>query len=498
VRSEPTSLARAEVRWSTRRVVRNAGIRVSILALAVSFIAGSFIAAAPAQESSPRCVELTRPDRRSRAFIAPADLGARADGDSLLALVNRTPSGVLAADYAPDDLVDLATMRPARAHECVPPRMQCLRADAARAYRALEAAMRAERLRPVVSSAFRGYVVQCATFLGWAQQERGGFCEAVTASALPGHSHHQLGTAIDLFDYEWNSGGNRFREGFGCTPAGLWIAAHAHEHGFVLSYPLHPDYVREGSSCAAIRGAESWIDPRTGYRYEPWHLRYVGVENAARYHAAWRASGPGTDGEITLEQFLRRERGDREELPAPVCDGCNCEECASFASEGPCARPAILLDTNGVAREPSGPPRLIDARLVRTGERVTLEARIEVPQNTMTQPPIATLESGAVFTVGQQGPRLEGPHGRPRERPDLDGAWRLAISPGERGDWPWTAALVGPRRHPIANGVHARIPAPPGELTISIAIDGLTPGTPVRVGLSTRSEVRDVRRLATP
>lgn len=472
------------------RAVRS-GIRISILVIAFAVVTPI-----PAQESA-RCVELTRPDRRARAFVAAQDLVPRVDGSSLLALVNRTPTGVLAPDYAPDDLVDLATMRPARAHECVPPRMQCLRAEAAHAYRRLELAMRAERLRPAVSSAFRGYTVQCATFLGWAAQERGGFCEAVTASALPGHSHHQLGTAIDLFDYEWNNSGNRFREGFGCTPAGLWIAAHAHEHGFVLSYPLHPDYLREGSNCAAIRGAESWIDPRTGYRYEPWHLRYIGVENAARYHAAWRASGVGTAAEITLEQFLRRERGDADEVGAPVCDGCNCEECATFSEEGPCARPAILLDREGAPRAVDRPPRLLGVRLAREGARVILEARVDVPQNTMTQPPIATLQSGAVFTVGQRGPRMEGPFGRPRERPDLDGAWRLAISPGE-AEWPWQAALVGQRRHPSANGFNARIPSPPGELTMSIAIDGLAPGALVRVGLSTRSEVRDVRRLAAP
>src|SRR5690606_35092017 len=220
------------------------------------------------------------------------------DGDDLLARVNRSPAGALPHDYAPRDLVDVETLRPARPSQCVPPRKQCLRAEAAEGYRALAAAMREAGLRPYLFSAFRGYAVQCATFTRWAGRD--GFCDAATASAIPGHSQHQLGTTFDLVTRDWLEGGDRFREGFGCSPGGRWIAAHAHEHGFVLPYPLHPDYRREGSECAGrARGDESRIDPRTGYRYEPWHLRYIGRDNAMRFHRAWLASGPGTPGEIT-------------------------------------------------------------------------------------------------------------------------------------------------------------------------------------------------------
>ena len=52
---------------------------------------------------------------------------------------------------------------------------------------------------------------------------------------------------------------------FAQTPAGQWVAAHAHEYGFVLSYP---DAARE----------------RTCYEFEPWHLRYVGRDVAAEIH----------------------------------------------------------------------------------------------------------------------------------------------------------------------------------------------------------------------
>ena len=432
-------------------------------------------------------------------LLAPEGL---VDGDDLLALVNRSPRGALPHDYAPRDLVDLETMRAARVHQCVPPRKQCLREEAAHAWRALEAAMRAEGLRPYLYSAFRAYQVQCATFLGWAERERGGFCEAVTASALPGHSQHQLGTTLDVFTMDWLEGGDRFREGFGCTPGGRWLAANAHQHGFVLPYPLHADYRREGSECRGHeRGAESRIDPRTGYRYEPWHLRYVGPENAARFHAARLASGPGTPSELTLDAWLSREHGEPEPIRAPVCDGCNCDRCATFASAGedrmPCDRPPLRLDARGHPLAAEGPPSILSAELRREGERTMLHARVSVPDNTLTQPPVVTPRSGAIFARGEREPRLPDRDARAFEA--IEGAWRLAIGFGERQDyWPWHAALASPRRDGTANGHNARMPAPPGELALTIPMEGVLPGTTVRVGLASGGEVRDVSTLRAP
>lgn len=459
-------------------------------------------AGAPAQDLPPRCSGLVQADGRGR-FVSPADLLAPAalvDGDDLLALVNRTPVGALPHDYVPRDLVDLATMQPARAQECVPPRKQCLRAEAARAYAELAAAMHAAGLRPYVSSAFRAYAVQCATFRHWASRARGGFCEAVTASALPGHSQHQLGTAIDLFTRDWLEGGDRFREGFGCTPGGRWIAEHAHEYGFVLPYPLHPDYRREGSDCAGReRGDEARIDPRTGYRYEPWHLRYVGREPAARFRRAWEASGPGTTREITLEQWLHAERGEDAFIDAPVCDGCNCDRCATFATDTrtPCERPPLRFDSRGRPQPAAGPPSLLAAELVRDGARVVLHARVSVPDNTLTQPPIVTPASGAYFVRGERDARLA--RFRSRPFPDREGAWRLAIGFGENEQyWPWRAALAARHRDGTANGHDARLPAPPGELELTIPMEGVLPGTLVRVGLASADAVRDVQRLRAP
>ncbi len=481
------------------RAGRGRGRWARLATLAAAWAALASVAPAQPPQLHPRCGNLVRPDRRGR-FVARADMlhPGSVDGDDLLALVNRTPLGALPHDYAPRDLVDLETMRPARAVQCVPPHMQCLRAEAAAAYQRLADAMRAAGERPFVSSAFRAYHVQCATFSSWAECERGGFCAAATASALPGHSQHQLGTAIDLFTRDWMDGGGRFREGFGCTTGARWMAEHAHEHGFVIPYPLHPDYLREGSDCRTPRGEEGRIDPRTGYRYEPWHLRYVGVENARSFHDAWRASGPGTPAEITLEQWLRAEHGLADAPYAPVCDGCNCDRCATFdgAGGGACRTPALRLDARGRAMRAEAPPSLLEATLAREDGRVVLHARVLVPQNTMTQPPVVTPASGAIFARGEREARLA--DRAPRAFTALDGAWRIAIGFGEEGSWPWHAALASERRDGTSNGSNARLPAPPGELALSIPMEGVAAATVVRVGLASGGEVRDVRRLSAP
>jgi LAS superfamily LD-carboxypeptidase LdcB len=122
-----------------------------------------------------------------------------------------------------------------------------------------------------VRSAYRSYAEQERTFAYWVSVL--GEAEARRVSAEPGHSEHQLGTAADLTTADV---GYDLTEEFGDTPAGQWLAANAHAYGYALSYPA---------------GAE----PVTGYAYEPWHWRYLGLEHAA----AWKASG------LTLVEYLR-------------------------------------------------------------------------------------------------------------------------------------------------------------------------------------------------
>jgi D-alanyl-D-alanine carboxypeptidase len=113
-----------------------------------------------------------------------------------------------------------------------------------------------------IVSAYRSYATQVSTFQYWVNQV--GYAQALLASARPGHSEHQMGTAIDFKSYggavPWTVAD------WAKTPAGAWMAANAWKYGWVMSYPA--------ASSPSV----------TCYEYEPWHYRYVGRTTAAAIH----------------------------------------------------------------------------------------------------------------------------------------------------------------------------------------------------------------------
>jgi D-alanyl-D-alanine carboxypeptidase len=441
------------------------------------------------------CQSFSRPDSAGR-YLAAADIVPPTnpvDGDDLLALVNRSPRWVLSPTYAPRDLVDVRTMLPMSPWQCVPPTHQCLRREAALALRRMTTAMQREGVRTQVDSAYRGYAVQCATFGKWAYAERHGFCHATQSSALPGHSQHQLGTVIDMFTPEWASRGPRFREGFGCTRGGQWLAERAWEFGFVLPYPLHPDYRVPGSSCESRPEAVGRVDPRTGYKYEPWHLRYIGVDNAAAFHSAWLASGPGSADEITLEQWLRQRLGQTDVVEPPVCDGCACGACTTFLASTPangatpCGPRALVLGPDGAPLPALAPPSIVEVEAVREGARVRVTVTVDVPENTLTQPPVLTAASGVLYAPGATFERLTVvPDGVRYDYRALPGAWRVAV--GTNALLEWRAALVEETRDGGPNGVNARFPASSGRVRVTLPIEGMAPIGGVLVALVRENE----------
>lgn len=79
-----------------------------------------------------------------------------------------------------------------------------------------------------------------------------GQAEADTFSAKPGTSEHQTGLAMDV---GW------IDDAYGNTPSGKWLAANCYKYGFIIRYPQNKEHI-------------------TGYKYEPWHIRYLGKDIA--------------------------------------------------------------------------------------------------------------------------------------------------------------------------------------------------------------------------
>ncbi|MDP3274720.1 MAG: M15 family metallopeptidase [Deltaproteobacteria bacterium] len=437
------------------------------------------------------CPSLRTPDDGGH-YVAPLDFAPpvpAVDGDDLLVLVNRSPRWVLAPGYAPRDLVDIRSMQRAAVESCVPPDRQCLRRDAAEAYRRLATAMRAAGHEPKVDSAFRGYRTQCNVFAKWAWRPGTamGFCPATTASAIPGHSQHQLGTAMDLFTLDWTRRGAHFREGFGCSTGGRWLAENAWRFGFVLPYPLHPDYRREGSVCEARPEHRGRVDPRTGYKHEPWHFRFIGVENAASFHAAWLASGPASADEITLEQFLRRRLGTQDAIEPPVCEGCTCGDCATFEdTRGPCAGNAMHLTQTGAPRVSARSPTVVSARAQRVGESTVVTVTVRVMQEVLTQPPLSDDEGRVRYGQGESFlHRAAWAGAQPRGYPTLESTHRVGVALHSSGheDFRWQSALTLAHREQSNNGYNMRIAAHAGEYDVTLVIEGIAPRATLSVAM---------------
>jgi D-alanyl-D-alanine carboxypeptidase len=122
--------------------------------------------------------------------------------------------------------------------------------------RAMDRAARLAGARFAVVSAFRSYSRQALMFS--TRVALVGRSLALRTVARPGHSEHQLGTAIDFRSYDG-------RTPFATTRAGAWMKANAWKYGWLMSYP---------SGKAAV----------TCYAYEPWHYRYVGRAVARLVH----------------------------------------------------------------------------------------------------------------------------------------------------------------------------------------------------------------------
>ncbi len=192
------------------------------------------------------------------------------DTDSLLVVANkkhRLPEG-----YVPADLV---TPEITQVQACT------MRAPAAEAIKAMAEAAAAEGVTLKISSAYRGEDYQRQLYNGYVNSY--GTETADTISSRPGYSDHQTGLAADFVEQDGSMNGINFNQKFEECPSGVWLRDHAHEYGFIMRYPKGKQDI-------------------TGYAYEPWHFRYIGVEDATAIYE--------TDVFCSFEEYFDVEGGD--------------------------------------------------------------------------------------------------------------------------------------------------------------------------------------------
>lgn len=185
-------------------------------------------------------------------FVPALERLIQEDSGGLLVLVDK--NNLLPEDFAPPDLVPLDRDRSYRINRTG----LSLRREAEEALERMASAALKDGVTLVASSAYRSREYQKGVYernvreLGKEGADR--------ESAPPGASQHQLGTAVDF---------GSITDEFALTKAGKWLASHAGEYGWSLSFP-------------------DGFEAVTGYRWESWHYRYVGVE-AACFQKEWFA-----------------------------------------------------------------------------------------------------------------------------------------------------------------------------------------------------------------
>lgn len=178
------------------------------------------------------------------------DLPDMLSDSGILCLVNRVET--LPKDYEPEDLIkpNVDTRKESLQDKIY------MRAEAAHALEDMfEAAIRESALELLAVSGYRSYGIQQILFNQKAKAV--GAAQASLTVARAGQSEHQLGLAMDVQCADTPT----LSEDFIDTPEGQWVAENAHRFGFIVRYKAE------------------WKDV-TGYNYEPWHIRYIGISHA--------------------------------------------------------------------------------------------------------------------------------------------------------------------------------------------------------------------------
>lgn len=177
------------------------------------------------------------------------------DSASLWVVVNKS-RGLSPLDYTPANLITPNVPLRLSASQ---PEMH-MRSDAAHALEQMFAGAAAQGIKLRLSSGYRSYASQLQLHALYVKQQ--GEAEANRESALAGYSEHQTGLAVDVAPA---NGTCVVEDCFATAPEGKWVAANSYKYGFIVRY---------------LQGKESI----TGYKYEPWHIRYVGIPLATEIY----------------------------------------------------------------------------------------------------------------------------------------------------------------------------------------------------------------------
>ncbi len=192
--------------------------------------------------------------KTSQSKATPSKTYSIDDPTSIWVIVNKKRP--LPDNFSPTNLVTpQVTLNTAKTSE-----ENSIRADVAPHLASLFAAAKTSGYDYMLASGYRSYALQNSYYSNYVATS--GQAEADRYSARPGASEHQTGLALDVAMVDRT---HYLDQAFGQDPGGQWLAAHAHEYGFIIRYLPDKEAI-------------------TGYMYEPWHIRYVGHDLAQKLY----------------------------------------------------------------------------------------------------------------------------------------------------------------------------------------------------------------------
>lgn len=163
-------------------------------------------------------------------------------------------------DYEPEDLTVINSKFASGT--------QKLRKEASDKFEEMASDMLKENLKIYAGSTYRSYSYQEGLYNRYVKKD--GFKEAETYSARAGYSEHQLGLAVDIVNGKWNYLSEGDKEY-------TWLINNSYKYGFILRYPHESEYI-------------------TGYVFEDWHFRYLGIELATKVY----------ESKLTYDEYIAR------------------------------------------------------------------------------------------------------------------------------------------------------------------------------------------------